>query len=478
MSLQVVLYTHNKKTNSTALPDETTPKQEFIGVMIDGADILHPRIAVRVLDGVSPTMYNYAKIPEFSNRYYYIENWVFDGGRWLAFMSVDVLASYKENIGNSSQYILRSASKNDVSIVDNLYPVTSNISITRTDIDLVSENYYKEDGSSVGCYVVGVLNRDVDTPGTVSYYHFNSAELKTLAAYLMGNFSWLNINPEEMSEELAKTLINPLQYIVSCMWFPFTPSLEAKKMSLPYGWWTLTNVSCTPIKNSRKDILLGTYSIPKHSQGDIISYLNAQPYTTCTAVVEPWGSIEIPTRAYNGEHRVFASIDFVTGKGILEIRTIDSNGSYKTTIARREAQVGVPVKLSQMSVDTLGAVAATVQGVSGVVGSVLSGNIGGAISNTMSGISSAIEAAQPNLSATGVDGSYLAYCFTPYIITRHCDTVSKDNERFGSPYSKAEKISEHRGFLMCGAPSITISGAMSSEVEKVNNFIASGFYYE
>lgn len=475
MALKIVLYQHNKKTNSTALPASTALNQEFEGVMIDGADILHPKIAIRLYNAESiPTIYNYAFIAKFSNRYYYIDNWVFDGGRWIAFMSVDVLASYKADIGASEQYILRSASKSDPAICDILYPVKSTVEISRTDVTLSSESYYKEDGSTAGIYVVGVLNRDSQSDGTVSYYAFSGAQLRAFSAYLMGNFSWLNISPDEMSEELAKTLINPLQYISSCMWFPFNPVIVSNIHGLSYGWWSLSDINCSRMKTTRKDLLIGTYRIPRHSQAETISYLNATPYTTCTLVAEPWGSIEIPTKSYNEEHHLYCSIDFITGQAILEVREY-TNGKV---LARREAQMGVPVKLSQMSVDTLRAVSNAVQGVAGVLSSVFSGDVGGSVSNAMSGIHSTIDSAKTNLSTTGADGSYLAYCFKPYIITRHCVTVSKDNERFGSPYSKKDTISNHGGYVLCSNPSITLTEAMESEIEAVNNHLAAGFYYE
>ena len=477
MALKVVLYRHNKKINSTATPPATVINQEFEGVMIDGADMLHPKIAVKFLtSNACPDIFNYAYIDSFSKRYYYIDNWSYDGGRWVAFMSVDVLASYKADIGASVQYILRSAKQNDPFICDMLYPVTSAINITRTDVTLVNDSWYKEDGSTTGCYIVGVLNRDNESAGTVSYYAFNNSQVRALAEYLMGDFSWLNINPDEMSEELAKTLINPLQYISSCMWFPFNPEYIDNIHGLSYGWWTLKSVNCSAIKTTRKDLYIGSYTIPVHGQGDLVSYLNASPYTTCTLVVEPWGSIEIPTKAFNGEHRLYCSIDFITGKAILEVRVYTS-GVY-TTLARREAQMGVPVKLSQISVDTLKTVSNAVNTVSGTLGAVFSGNIAGSISNAMSGIYSTIDASKPNLSTTGADGSYLAYCFKPYIITRQCDTVSRDNERYGSPYSKSDTISKHNGYILCGNPSITLTEAFPGEIESVNAHLAAGFYYE
>ena len=474
MSLTVNLYLFKKRINSTALPGEDVLSISYDGVLLDGADILHPKVAFRFDSQTNvPFTFTYANISLFSNRYYYIDNWVFDGGLWVASMSVDVLASYRENIKESEQYILRSARKSSVEISDMLYPPVSGVDISKLNIELIGDGLYNITDLKSGTFVVGVVNRDTESFGTVSYYAFSSGDLLALSAVLMGDFSWLNISPDEMSEELSKALINPLQYIVSCMWYPIPPTKVKRVNGLSYGWWTLDDVSCHTMEVVNKDWYIGRYTIPAHTQGNNFSYLNASPYTTCFVVIEPWGSLEIPTSYYNSEHRIYCTTDYITGKSILEIKTTSGE-----VLARKEAQLGVPVQLSQVYVDVMKTVSSAVQTISGVAGSVLIGNVGGAVSNTMSGIASTIESAKPILSNSGTDGSYLAFATTPYIVIHRRNIVEPDNERFGSPYSKKDFIRNHEGFVLCANPTLELPHATPYEIETATNYLSAGLYYE
>ena len=69
-------------------------------------------------------------------------------------MKEDVLATYKTEIGNSTEYVLRTDSTTDFNgeITDTTYPATT---------DIVSESYSLSNifttDLSVGCYIVGII---------------------------------------------------------------------------------------------------------------------------------------------------------------------------------------------------------------------------------------------------------------------------------------------------------------------------------
>ena len=85
----------------------------------------------------------------------------------------------------------------------------------------------------------------------------------------MENTNWLDI-PKEVSQGgiddgLLKTLFNPFQYVVSCKWYPCKIDVGSQLSSLPYGWWTLENVTCHILG----DNLYGEeidFSLEKHPQ--------------------------------------------------------------------------------------------------------------------------------------------------------------------------------------------------------------------
>ena len=99
MGFTVNLYTLSKRDNSTKRP--TGNGTQFSCIIKSGSGILHPTISLDLGKTNDPSQYNYAYIPDF-DRYYFIEEWYFDRALWTASLKVDVLATYKTEIGNSN----------------------------------------------------------------------------------------------------------------------------------------------------------------------------------------------------------------------------------------------------------------------------------------------------------------------------------------------------------------------------------------
>lgn len=86
--------------------------------------IIDPEI--KIATDSNPTGYNYCNIPIFG-RYYWIKNWTYSDARWIASLTVDTLASYRAQISNATEYVVRSSAKYDGNIVDSLYPTKAPI---------------------------------------------------------------------------------------------------------------------------------------------------------------------------------------------------------------------------------------------------------------------------------------------------------------------------------------------------------------
>lgn len=475
----VKLYQFSKRINSTKIPGDTVPPTELAGNMIDGGDMLHPRVSFRFggtgFNG-KPQNFNYAHIPELSSRrYYYINNWTFYNGVWIADMSVDVLASYRGNIGNSQQYILRSASKHNGLLSDGMYPATSFVTTTVSNMNLHPGSPWSVGGNAKnGYFVVGVINNDSTAVGSVSYYSFTHAQIKKFLEVLFGDgVNWLNIC--DISEELTQALYNPFQYVVSCMWFPVEPVCNGTVSALPYGWWTLPGVSAGKISETTYNAVVADFTIPHHPQyndNDLL-YLDADPFTNCTAIVEPWGSFNVPADCYRGSISMRITADFATGRGVLSLETPTG-----AAIVYRDGVFGVPVQLSQLAVNPVDAIGSFASTVGGAVKSVASGDLVGSVVGVASGVLSTIEAGLPSLETKGLTGCFMSFDTMPKIVTRCREVVNMDAERFGRPYLKPDTISNHSGFVLCSNPSVVILNAFPAEIEAVNRFLSEGFYYE
>ena len=125
----------------------TVNKSNVACDIYDSCDLYNPTLIVKSNNVISS---NYLYIPNF-NRYYFIVNKNLDkAGITVINCECDVLMSFKNDILNSTQLIIRSADTNNVNvaeslIVDNNRPVkpmilTENIQITG--VDLVPDNQY------------------------------------------------------------------------------------------------------------------------------------------------------------------------------------------------------------------------------------------------------------------------------------------------------------------------------------------------
>ena len=97
--MECYLYTFSKKQNSTKIPTNGTL---FDINFLSPTDMLNPNIEL-ILDS-EPYAYNYAYIWR-THRYYFVSNWTWDAGRWIASLSVDALASWRTEIGKQNIFM-------------------------------------------------------------------------------------------------------------------------------------------------------------------------------------------------------------------------------------------------------------------------------------------------------------------------------------------------------------------------------------
>lgn len=115
----IYLYHFTKKVNSTKVPNVSP--DTFQCLMRTGSSIVNPVIEIRLPQNSDMLTYNYAYIPSFGSRYYFIDDIVYDTGIYVLYLSVDVLATYKTDIKDSTQFILRAANLYNYNIIDTAY---------------------------------------------------------------------------------------------------------------------------------------------------------------------------------------------------------------------------------------------------------------------------------------------------------------------------------------------------------------------
>lgn len=469
--MQIYLYSFNKRPNSTAQPLPTAGKSFTVQIK-DECSFITPVLRFtpdNLVSGTfSPSAYNYAQIA-YWQRFYYITDWQYINGSWEASLSVDVLASFKTQIGNTSAYVVRSASSYDGSIIDTLYPAKTNYDIRKIN---VATSWYGV-APSGGTYVLGCINYNTgNRVGAVTYYALTSSGLANVLNYLFTDNIFYSSNIYEVGVGLYKSMFNPFQYITSCIWFPFADSaFGSTAATVKVGYWD-TSVSATLVTALAEKTFV-TATLPDHPQISRGSYLNYEPYTRLCLYVPPFGSIPVDTNFRTLGNYLYCPvfIDHITGQATLRVSICqDSNHLDEyNVITERNAMLGVPIQLAQVMPDYI----SSLQSVGNVMGSALTGNILGAISNAVS----AVQAQMPKVSSMGNNGSFIEVLQYPVLTVEFLRITDEDLSEYGRPLCQVKTLSTLSGYIRCGEDDHSFV-ATKAETEEINRYLKSGFFYE
>ena len=468
MSYTIYFWTGlTKKNNSTLTP--TTGRTEYQCIVKDGTGILNPVIQLDLGLTADPSQFNYCQIPDFE-RYYWIREWTFERGLWTATCAVDVLATYKEQIGNSTLYVLRASNDYDGRIIDTMYPLKTGCTYSHP----IQLSPFKTDG----VYVLGVTSTQGDY-GSLTYSVVNAAGLSTICNYLINSAvsEDNHFSLSDASMALQTSLIDPLQYIKTCMYYPFPMEdfdLQTAGTSFNIFLWKIPQVFSARISGTRIRKQF-TVDIHKHPQTNARgNYVNTAPYTILTLFAPPFGVIDIDTTVTCNASTIdfTLSVDPISGKGVL---FVECNG---VTLNRLEAQIGVPIQLSQVTKDWLGAASSTLSAVGNIVGSAMTGNVGGVISGVATGIDSASRALTPRQQSMGSGGGFIdVYPYSYKLDHQFFEPVADDIQHHGRPLCQLRQISSLGGYMLIQDGDVPIPGT-SDEADKVRAYLESGFYYE
>lgn len=462
MALTVKFYSVSKAVNSTALPTGE-PMAEYECRMLDACSILRPVILLNVGPQANPTGANYAYIAEY-NRYYWVSDWTVNRGQWVATLSIDPLASWKEEIGNTFQYVLRSSSESNPTVQDSMYPATS---AATWDSAVPSVNPFAHELGS-GEYVIGIVGGS-GAMGAVSYYVMTPAQFQSFGQKLYGDTSIYDIAAEQIAA--FKAQFNPLQYIVYCQWFPFALPKGEVLSAVDFGWWQLTT-QCYKLPANPIYIVTTEFALPNHPQLSRGTYLNKSPYSRYDLIYGTFGNVPLDASGLpdtsNRTVNANMQVDLVTGYSIL---TVTSPGGG--TLAYASGKIGVDISLAQIAVDYKGAAVQAVQTVGAAIAS------GGAslLTGGLSGISNAIDSLVPQMRTSGSNGSIADYYIMPRIVCQFITIAAEDNERLGRPLCERRKINTLSGFLQTVDTELQIP-ATSGEIEMIKSYMEGGMHFD
>lgn len=492
MSVNVNFYSLIKRENSTKQPIGTPTV--FPCTFIDDTSLMNPRLKLSIQ--FNPISFNYVYIADF-NRYYFIREINTYQNFWYITLEEDTLASFKTELGSQSHYVLRSASSYDGDISDYAYPATTQVSGYKDGPDSTDPLWWY-DGS---CYIVGIVGYTdtvVNQFGSLIYYIMSPLALRVFLDYLMNNVAtgpdpWSQILQTEYSDGVQKALINPIQYIKSCIRMPFNvddiTGSAVNKIQFGYYHYDIgTGYNVKRVDSSSnvvktKDISYIT--LREHPQAATRgAYLNCQPFTRYTLHYGPWGDIELDPMLLKGNNKIKLETlyDLVSGVGRL---IVSGNVNTAKVLYNSTVKIGVDVNLSQVYKDALGYEAATTNGIFSSVSAGISLGLGN-LNALPQGLNMATAAVQdmtrlnyPTVSGIGDSGCYLPFYDTDnlYLLSRFNYIVDENLTEIGRPLCQTKVINTLSGYILCQNADCQISGTQA-ESQKINDYLNTGFFYE
>lgn len=384
--MQITLYRFDKRPNSTLQPDSNTVSTSLECKLLDLTSVVNPTVILQNTDpNIAYQSFTYAYIPSF-NRYYFITNITSSRNLWVITMSVDVLASYRHDIRNSSQYVLRSSIQYNTYEIDRLchsiangiyaHPTpTSNVQnfssstleplqsdqyeIHRRSVMLdgswsVDRTYFAQ-GLTSGGYIVGVVS-DNGTGNT--YYAMTRSSLVTFLNKV------LTLTPSDFTDTssgVARALVNGIQYITSIRWYPAIPSIPGSRnpeteiriggYGVDVNGLSIYNICDNYIEEFYFDLTIPTHPMTVTQEYGRIDWVNLSPYTQYNLYFAPFGNIPLDNMKLLDATslRVNWTIDFITGNAILKLK----KNPYERLFYTSTSNLGVELPVSSLVVKNL-----------------------------------------------------------------------------------------------------------------------------
>lgn len=458
----ITFYSFSKKENSTAIP--ALSGTDLTCYIKSPSSVLNPAIELKD----DPTGYNYCYIAEFG-RYYFINDIVFNKGIWTCYCNVDVLGTYKTQIGSTSMYVLRSADESDGEIVDTLFPVTSETIITTLTSLGTGSADLTFTGFDDGYYVIGVQSTSSASQNGVIYYQLTPANFVSLISQFYANSGnnawWGNL------ESGIRNALNKLDdFIVSCRWYPKSFTIDTNSgnhYEIYLGYWP-TGVYADRVIGVTL-FLQYFSSVPSHPQSARGNFVKAYPFSRYELVHPLMGNITLNSdfmKDSGNDFTLYITPDYTTGQALLEIK-YKKGGTYVTDYITY-VHYGVDINLSGNDINITGLVSSA----AGAVVSALAGDALGVARGIASTLNETPAKPGHNLSSGGFThfGNPVLNCYFKLISDR--DVTNK-----GVPLCKVRTPSALPGYILPDNPQIEVS-CTDDEKRKINALISGGFFYE
>ena len=446
---EIVLYHFSKRKNSTKRP---TGQGTEVPCLLKSATTFQNPTFILQRPMNEMLQFNYAK---WADHYYFVDSTTsINAGQTEISCTEDVLATYKNEIGNYSCFIERSSNQTTLAN-DTMYIPTNNWILS-------TRNVFHKEKIMTSTYSQQYIIRVVSRTGVASYY-INGVQLNNLLDYMYTESNFTDV----ITDAITKLMFDPFKYIVDLKWIPFVGSAfnNSNDEAIQLGFWD----SGVTAKRIDEDTVVNfSYSFafdnPLYAITDFRYYT---PSFSNYFIKLPFIGV-VALNPYKIDESVNVLYQFDATSGLCNVFL----QSKKVVFASYQFQLSVPVQIGYASTNIAQLTTSAVS----LVGAGLQGNIS-------QGISSGIEAGRsitaPEVSMLGTIGN-ISNILNNQILEFNsyaCTSINPDGASEGYADGNVRSISGLSGYIKCRNASIEISG-FTGDQEAVNNYLNSGFYYE
>lgn len=471
--MNITIYNFTKRRNSTKRPDPTIITEQGINVDVT----LKENTSIYTPYFLLSAVYHDKKYLKWDGRFYFIDDEIKVSNELIEIhCSVDVMGTLKYLIGESTQFVTRAAGAHNQELIDELTIPYGNRyfdTVLSSEIFTATDGYYCvgfsfSSGLTYSCHV-----------GAVQYVFMNASQLSEFSASIMSG-SW------------GSDYVNPIQYVVSCIYIPFprtfsavlTDTIKIGLNSFTIKHYAMPNTPLEYIFHESLDVPSNQFATD--IDGTYRYYMNLAPFLDLTLYAGPFGTIKIPTEMINilGERVISYSIyiDYTTGKGKLFIYK-GRSANVEQIINIIDGQLGAPVQLSQITSglnlsNSLAAGSSLLTAGAGIMTSnpLLTGSGAAGV------ISAAANMQTQTISSKGSNGSVIDVIGNKIILQgAYFKAFTYDKRDFGMPYCNEIRIDTLSGFIKTADANLYNASSYDFStqlLDQAKSIMDAGFFYE
>ncbi|MBO7734353.1 MAG: hypothetical protein J6S67_17445 [Methanobrevibacter sp.] len=478
-------WSFSKKKNSTARPTGTGTVVDI--KLKDDVSILTP---IFTLQSSSVKNCNYFL---WNGRYYFVDDFVYNSNDlYEVHGTIDVLATYKSEIGNYTCYVERCA---DVNHYDDM--VSDNVVVKSRNIININNGNVTMPGWIIN-HEPACLLKVICSEGTSIYYKQSKTGIQNLMKPFMPTATDVSGGGqaiENLFNDFWTSAYKPLDYILDAYMLPNLPSNNlpsdfiATQGSLQFG--LMSTISAIYGANSYvaySDYLGSannevTLTIPSSYYNDFRAY--DDNWTSYMMYIPSIGFVNIPAEYVQNTLKL--SFDYNYLSGDIVCRLIMSKDGDSIIIGNYTGNVKCPVQIGALQSNAINVLTDTAStfssGLNAVVGG-FTGNplqvVSGASGVVENGLSAFQNYANPGAVSKGNTSGNIHDLLNHHQIV--FSTISYESKaiptiRLGRPCCKNLQLNNLSGYIKCNGASVSISG-IEQEKNMINNYLNGGFYYE